>query len=92
MLGCELIAVESDSLYLDVRETSELPRIQKDRLLQIPLDDLGNRHGEIPTDEKIVVCCQSGKRSMRAIEYLRDNFGFENLSNLEGGVNNLMNE
>lgn len=91
-LDLELLKTKSELLHLDVRESSELPRLAKDRLLEIPMNELSIRYEEIPMSEEVVVCCQSGRRSMKAINYLRDNFGFSNLSNLEGGVNNLMNE
>ena len=89
-IDCEVVNVQDASLYLDVRESFEQPQLEKDRLMQIPLNQLSQRYQEIPMDEDVVVCCQSGIRSEKAIHYLRDNFGFENLKNLEGGVVSLM--
>lgn len=89
IINSELLQIKSQVLHLDVRASTELPRLASRQLLEIPTNQLSSRYVEIPMNEEVVVCCQSGKRSLKAIEYLRDNFGFENLSNLEGGVNKL---
>lgn len=70
---------------IDVREPfeRELASIGGDL---IPLKELVERASEIPREEEVVVYCRSGKRSEEAIKMLREQFGFTNLVNLEGGI------
>jgi adenylyltransferase/sulfurtransferase len=46
---------------------------------------VAEKHAEIPRDKPGVVICKTGARSGRVIEFLRGE-GFENLLNLEGGI------
>jgi len=60
------------------------------------LDHLGGEHFPLGTVEEqaerlqapsqVVLYCQSGQRSAKAIRKLRERFGFEHLVNLEGGI------
>ena len=43
------------------------------------------RASELPHDRLIVLACQKGVRSMRALEMLRE-LGFSRLKNLAGGI------
>lgn len=88
-IECEVLQITDEAMYLDVREPFEMPQLEKDLLMHIPLNQLSERYEEIPKDQDIVVCCQSGLRSRKAISYLRDNFGYQNLTNLEGGIQKL---
>jgi adenylyltransferase/sulfurtransferase len=72
-------------VLVDVREAFEfeIARIPNSQL--IPLGTIPERLAEIPRTETTVVMCKSGVRSARVIEFLRGQ-GFENLLNLEGGL------
>jgi adenylyltransferase/sulfurtransferase len=61
----------------------EIARIPNSQL--IPLGSIPERLTEIPRTETTVLMCKTGVRSARAIEFLRRE-GFENLLNLEGGL------
>ena len=50
----------------------------------MPLDQLGDRYTELPTDRPIVVICRSGGRSAKAAEALVS-AGYEAV-NLAGGM------
>jgi sulfur-carrier protein adenylyltransferase/sulfurtransferase len=52
----------------------------------IPLGQIPDFTDKIARDKKVVVHCRSGVRSARAIEFLEENNGFDNLYNLEGGI------
>ncbi|MBI3136450.1 MAG: HesA/MoeB/ThiF family protein [Bacteroidetes bacterium] len=78
--------MKTDTVFLDVRESWEQPPVQCENLLQIPLDQIESRLGEIPAGKKIVVFCQSGGRSRIAIHLLAHVYGFNNLLNLEKGI------
>lgn len=76
---------DDDFTLLDVREPHEYQISNIDGTL-IPLDDLPGRTDELEKDKEIVVMCRSGARSAQAVMFL-ENKGFENVSNLVGGVN-----
>ncbi|MDR5590507.1 HesA/MoeB/ThiF family protein [Christiangramia sp. SM2212] len=81
---------DETKLYLDIREIFEQPRISSDRVLQIPLSELEDRLEEIPKQEDILVFCQSGKRSKKVVDLLKAEFNFNNLKNVEGGVETII--
>ena len=69
---------------LDVRQPDEWEAGRIEGARHIPLDDLGQRMGEIDRDRPVVTVCRSGERSGRAAEQLRGE-GFD-AENLEGGM------
>jgi molybdopterin/thiamine biosynthesis adenylyltransferase/rhodanese-related sulfurtransferase len=81
----EMISRGETVALVDVREPFEfeIARIANSQL--IPLGAIPDRLTDIVQGEKTVVMCKSGVRSARAIEFLRSK-GFENLLNLEGGL------
>lgn len=70
---------------LDVREAWEQPKIENYEVLNIPLQKIPFSLEQIDKTKKTVVICQHGVRSLKAIEYLKNN-GFNNLINLKGGM------
>jgi sulfur-carrier protein adenylyltransferase/sulfurtransferase len=90
IIQCELVS--TDTLYLDVRDVYEEPRPQNQNIITIPLNQLEERHHEIPKDQQIYVFCQSGIRSVEAIEYLNIHFGFTNLVNVEKGIQSILKQ
>ena len=75
-----------DSFVLDVREEWEKPEIKIGNVLNIPLGDLKQLANKIPKDKPVYVVCQKGARSQSAIDFLKENHGFDNLINLKGGI------
>jgi sulfur-carrier protein adenylyltransferase/sulfurtransferase len=53
----------------------------------IPLDTLEKNINQIDRTKAVVIHCQSGKRSQNAIDILQNKYSFNNLYNLEGGLN-----
>jgi rhodanese-related sulfurtransferase len=74
----------ADVFILDVRDPWENEICNLDGHL-IPLRELPDRLDELNPDQQIVVHCQMGGRSSRAVEYLMGK-GFKNVSNLRGGI------
>ena len=87
-IDCDL--KHKDQWYLDVREVFEQPKPKGKKVLNIPLGDLASRYKEIPNNQDVFVFCQSGKRSKHAIEILKNEFGFHNLKNVEGGIETII--
>lgn len=69
---------------LDVREPYEF-NISNLNGVNIPLNQLENRLGEVPQNELVIVHCKSGARSRQAIELLQRK-GYTQLKNLTGGI------
>ncbi|PCJ23668.1 MAG: dinucleotide-utilizing protein [Flavobacteriales bacterium] len=79
----------SDNFQLvDVRQEWEQPRVEKDNVLIAPLNELESYVTKIATDKKVIVVCQHGIRSIAAIEQLEKEYNFNNLINLQGGIEN----
>jgi phage shock protein E len=76
-----------ESLLLDVRTSEEFNEGSIENAINIPVDELESRIGEIKNDKPIVVFCRSGNRSARAKKILEEK-GFENVIN-GGGVGDL---
>ena len=87
-IHCDL-HVKVGQVYLDVREPHEQPKPQQS-VLKIPIDQLRHRYREIPTDREVLVYCQSGQRSEKAIKILENEFQFKNLVNVKGGINSIV--
>jgi len=76
-------AVEG-GLILDVRNPEELAAGQVPDALNIPLDKLRARLGELPRDRTILVSCRSGQRAYYATRILLQN-GFK-ARTISGGM------
>jgi adenylyltransferase/sulfurtransferase len=76
----------TDFHVLDVRETHEMPKMNYSDLTSLSLGQIPTRTTEIPTDKPLVVICQHGIRSQRAIEFLQHHNFPNQLINLEGGM------
>ena len=72
-----------DVILLDTRTPFEYIRGRADGFINIPLDDLRERVGELDRSKKIYVMCQSGLRSYLATRILMQN-GFD-AYNFAGG-------
>ena len=75
----------SSVTVVDVRSANEWAGGHLPGAVHIPLGYLRDRTGEIPAGRPIVVQCQSGGRSAIAASLLT-RLGFENVSNLSGGI------
>jgi molybdopterin/thiamine biosynthesis adenylyltransferase/rhodanese-related sulfurtransferase len=73
-----------DATIIDVREPYEFAGGAIEGARLIPLSEIPSRLDEIPRDRDVVVYCQSGSRSARAVEILRD-AGFARTRHLRGG-------
>jgi phage shock protein E len=68
--------VEQGALLLDVRTAEEYAGGHAQGALNIPVEELSGRIGELPTDRAIIVYCRSGSRSSQANTLLCDQ-GFD---------------
>jgi rhodanese-related sulfurtransferase len=79
--------IKRDYLLLDIREKRETDVLKFDvpKLLYIPISELEERYLEIPRDEKIIVVCETGERSLRVVSFLQK-LGFTNVLNMKKGL------
>src|SRR5580698_728644 len=78
------LAKGEDVFLLDVRESSEVEEWAYPIGINIPLGELGDRIGELPTGTTIVCACHMGGRSAKAANALSE-AGFT-AENLTGGA------
>ena len=74
-----------NAVLLDVREPEEFARERVPRAVNVPQADLATRLDEIPRDRPILTICQSGSRSLRSAQFLRQE-GYENVVTVAGGT------
>lgn len=77
---------KNDIQLIDVRAPYEFPEIGNEQILNIPLDELYDRHLEIDPNKMTLLLCKSGVRSLKALEILQNEFGYENIKSLKGGL------
>ena len=79
---------QNEFQLVDVRETHELPRIEDFNVLTIPLCELEDNLHHFNQNVNYYFFCQTGKRSIKAIELLRQ-YNYNNCHSLQEGANEL---
>jgi adenylyltransferase/sulfurtransferase len=81
----KLIDNKKDFQLIDVREEFEyaLSNIKGEN---IPLGSIEKSIDKISRTKQVIIHCKSGMRSRKAIDLLRQKYGFTNLYNLIGGI------
>ena len=72
-------------VLVDCREQEEWDEGHIPGAKFMPLSKFDELYSELKTDDNIIVYCRSGKRSMKACQFLMEN-DYENLTNVEGGI------
>jgi len=80
-----LETADEKPLLIDVREPWEYERCHIEGSRLIPRDELAEVSQELDPEREIVVICHYGVRSYDAAMYLEQT-GFENVGNLDGGI------
>lgn len=73
----------ADHLLIDVRTPEEFNSGHIAGAINIPLDTISSRMGEIPTDRDVVLYCRSGNRSNQARQLLNGQ-GYTRIYDLGG--------
>ncbi len=77
---------ENMARFIDVREPWEVAAAKIDGSIPMPMGDVPSRaHQELDPDERLVVLCHLGQRSLNVAVWLR-NQGFEQAQSLRGGI------
>ena len=80
---------EDGAFLLDVRTREEWVEFHIDGATLIPLDELEVRAGEVPTDQEVIVICNSGNRSTVGRDILLS-AGHGSVSSITGGIQGWM--
>lgn len=81
----DLLARKKINIF-DVREKMELPAVDEFVFTQITQHDLEENMATLFTEDTIVVFCQTGKRSLKAVEMLKEKMAGHNIVSLAGGI------
>jgi rhodanese-related sulfurtransferase len=77
---------EGKAKLIDVREPWELATARVEGSMPMPMGDVPARaHQELDPDERLVVICHHGLRSMNVAVWLRGQ-GFEQAQSVRGGI------
>ncbi|MFM9826517.1 ThiF family adenylyltransferase [Flavobacterium sp.] len=79
------LANSPEVFFLDVRNFDETPQINLPNSIQIPLDYLEKELSQLDSNLALIVFCQSGIRSKKAVELLRK-YDFKNVKSIIGGA------
>ena len=77
-------ANSSEAIFLDVREQFEWDAGHIEGALHIPMNEIPERAGEVPKDQKVIVVCHLGQRSAMVANFLARS-GYD-VENLDGGL------
>ncbi|HEY1649779.1 MAG TPA: rhodanese-like domain-containing protein [Terracidiphilus sp.] len=77
---------EKQARIIDVREPWEFATAHIEGSVPLPMGDVPSRaHQELDPEERLLLVCHHGVRSMNVAVWLR-NQGFENAQSLRGGI------
>ena len=80
----EVAKLTKEDLLVDVRNPDEFRNGTIPNAINIPVDELRTRLGEIPKDKNVYIFCQIGLRGYLAQRILLQN-GYANIKNVSGG-------
>ncbi|OOG76975.1 HesA/MoeB/ThiF family protein [Flavobacterium sp. A45] len=78
-------------VVIDVRELDETPEFKGENIIQIPLSELEEYSKKLDKNQEIVLFCQTGQRSLAAMNYLQKS-GFVGVFHLGRGIESLKNQ
>ena len=78
-------------VVIDVRESDETPEFKGKNVIQIPLGELEEYSKKLNKNQEIVLFCQTGQRSLAAMNYLQKS-GFVGVFHLGKGIESLKNQ
>jgi rhodanese-related sulfurtransferase len=74
-----------DAYLIDVREDDEWRAGHAPTAVHLPMMQLPERLGEVPTEGEVVIVCRSGHRSAEVVRFLLAQ-GYDNVRNLTDGM------
>lgn len=75
-----------NSIFVDVRESDELPKLIDFEVAAIPLSLLNEKHSTIQNKKQLLVFCRQGKRSTQAVSILKEKYPDKDIFSIAGGI------
>jgi len=84
----EIKTANGDLVLLDIREPHEHAEVHLEGDVLVPPVEVAERIDELAPDtsQRLILYCRSGARSARAANLLKEQFGYDNVANVEGGI------
>jgi len=76
---------DANVVVVDVRTPAEYASGHVPRAINLPLQEIESWYQDLPKDKTIYLICNSGNRSTKAAEFLKEK-GFKNIKNVTGGT------
>ncbi|HRG59484.1 MAG TPA: HesA/MoeB/ThiF family protein [Bacteroidia bacterium] len=77
---------KKNSIFIDVRELNELPKIKSVDCFELPLSQFNELEEILPNKNNLLVFCLSGTRSIKAIQLIKKKFPNKNVYSINGGI------
>ncbi|UJP63594.1 HesA/MoeB/ThiF family protein [Mongoliitalea daihaiensis] len=82
----EITKRDHPSILVDVREYGEQPEFDELNYVQIPLDELERTSHPLEPYQQIFLFCQSGIRSLKAVNMLKKHYPDKIIQSIRGGI------
>ncbi|HZA58802.1 MAG TPA: molybdopterin-synthase adenylyltransferase MoeB [Solirubrobacterales bacterium] len=84
----EELEAGGDYVLLDTREPHEYAEAHLEGATLVPPAEVAERIDEVAPDpsQRVIVYCRTGNRSARAVHQLQEQFGYDNIVNVSGGI------
>jgi adenylyltransferase/sulfurtransferase len=79
------LVTDPTSIVVDVREPFESAICKLEKAVHIPMRQIPQAIDTLPRDGRIFVMCHHGHRSLRVMQFLKDQ-GFVKVTNIRGGI------
>ncbi len=81
-----LSQLNSDSILVDIREPSEMPKLEIEKVLCLPMSKLLQKSKNLLAADEVFLFCQSGIRSLKAVTELQKVLPGKSIYSIKGGI------
>lgn len=78
--------LNSDSIIVDIREASEMPKLEREEVLYLPMSKLLQESKSLLVAGEVFLFCQSGIRSLKAVTELQKVLPGKSIYSIKGGI------
>lgn len=82
----DALRTNENAIVIDVREQGEFPPIDEFECINIPLSQISDYSISNDAAKIIILICQSGKRSAKALEIMQKKYAGRRILSLQGGI------
>jgi adenylyltransferase/sulfurtransferase len=81
-----LSQLNSDSIIVDIREASEMPKLKREEVIYLPMSKLLKESKSLLAASEVFLFCQSGIRSLKAVTELQKVLPGKSIYSIKGGI------